>query len=375
MDSKPPTAPSDTVRPQPIAASTTGLKTMPRNGERKKRRNRLLVVISIVAALLVGAGIGSYAWYQQQLTPVNKDDTSKQVVAVEVGTTPQAIADMLEQKGIIRSSFVFMFQTRIEGVQNKLQAGSYRLSASESTPEIIAHLVNGKTDTFSLTFLPGSTLAQNREVLISAGFEQSEVDAALKKTYSSPLFAGKPATADLEGYIYGETYSFAVNTTAEAVLEHVFGYYSNIIVENDLADAYARQGLSLYEGITLASIVQREASVGGDDMPKIAQVFYSRLAIGMPLGSDVTYQYIADKTGVPRSTDLDSPYNTRRYAGLPPGPISVPGLKALKAVAQPADTDYLFFLSGDDNVTYFARSAAEHEANITNHCQEKCKII
>jgi UPF0755 protein len=110
-------------------------------------------------------------------------------------------------------------------------------------------------------------------------------------------------------------------------------------------------------------------------MAQIAQVFYSRLALGMPLGSDVTYQYIADKTAVARDTNLDSPYNTRRYAGLPPGPISAPGAKALAATASPAEGDYLYFLSGDDDVTYFARTLEEHESNKVNHCQEKCQIL
>jgi UPF0755 protein len=93
------------------------------------------------------------------------------------------------------------------------------------------------------------------------------------------------------------------------------------------------------------------------------------------MGSDVTYQYVADKLGVARDPNLDSPYNTRRFDGLPPGPISSPGLTALKAVAAPANTDYLFFLSGDDDVTYFARNDAEHQANITNHCAVKCSSL
>jgi len=129
----------------------------------------------------------------------------------------------------------------------------------------------------------------------------------------------------------------------------------------------------LYQGITLASIIQREVS-GTKDQSQVAQVFYSRLAQGTPLGSDVTYQYAAKKLGVTPSPSLDSPYNTRKYAGLPPGPIATPGLSALQAVATPAPGDYLYFLSGDDNVTYFARTDAEHEANIQNHCHKKCLL-
>lgn len=364
--------PSTQFAPQPLEDTTTGITPAPTRKPRHKRILWILAAIIVLIGLVCG---GAYLWYAQQLSAVNASDTTKQLVKIESGTTPTQIADKLEQSGLVRNATVFLWYSRLNGVQNKLQAGSYRLSPSESTPEIINHIVNGSVDTFSITFLPGSTLAQNRKVLIDAGYSESTVDAALNASYDSPLFAGKPAGTDLEGYLYGETYTFNTDTSVEAILEKVFEEFYAVVKENDLVDKYADHGLSLYEGITLASIIQREASVGGTDMPQIAQVFYSRYAIGMPLGSDVTYQYIADKMGVARDTNLDSPYNTRRYAGLPPGPIAVPGEKALLATANPAEGDYLYFLSGDDGVTYFARTSVEHEANIQNHCQTKCQIL
>ncbi len=358
------------LSPQPSEPqSPTGIEL------KKPRKRRLLWVLLAVFLLIIATLGGVWAWYQFQLTPVDSTNTDKKLVVIAENTLPNQIADELKENGVIRNQTAFLAYARIAGVQNKLQAGTYRLSPSESTPQIVEHLVNGKVDVFSITFLPGATLEDNREVLLGAGYSEGEVDAALEKEYDSPLFAGKPATADLEGYIYGETYSFGTNTSVEAILEYTFDYFYGIVEDNGLIAKYEAQGLSLYEGITLASIVQREASPGGDDMPQIASVFYNRLEQGMPLGSDVTYQYIADKTGVPRDTNLDSPYNTRRYAGLPPGPIAVPGLKALLAVATPATTDYIYFLSGDDDVTYFARTLEQHEANIRNHCQEKCQII
>ncbi len=342
----------------------------------KKSRKKLIIwsIVGFIGALLITFG-GLFLWYTVQLSPVDSTNTDKKLVIIEPGESPQGIATLLKEEGLIRSSAAFMWYTRAEGVQNNLQAGAYRLSPSESTPEIVSHITNGKTDTFNLTFFPGATLAEHREVLIKAEFSEAEVDAAFGKTYDSPLFQDKPASADLEGYIYGETYSFNANTTVEAILERTFDEFYSVIQENDLIAAYKAQGLNLYEGITLASIVQREASPKGDDMPQIAQVFYNRLARGMPLGSDVTYQYIADKTGVPRDTNLDSPYNTRRYTELPPGPIASPGEKALLAAAHPAGGDYLYFLSGDDDITYFARTLDEHQANIANHCQKKCQIL
>jgi UPF0755 protein len=229
--------------------------------------------------------------------------------------------------------------------------------------------------------LPGATLKQDRQVLVDAGFATSEIDAAFSKTYDSPLFNSKPAGSDLEGYIYGQTYRFNGGDTAEAVLQRTFDEFAKVIQANNLEAGFRQQGLTLYQGITLASIVQREVGTphGSDepssDQKQVAQVFYSRLATSMMLGSDVTYQYAADKLGVARDVNLDSPYNTRRYTGLPPGPIASPGLTALKAVAAPASGDYLFFLSGDDGLTYFARTEAEHQANIKDHCAVKCSAL
>lgn len=368
-------SPSGTPLARPVAAPPMQPPT-PTPPLKKKSWKKLVLwlLTGLVLALLVTAG-GILLWYNAQLSPVDAKNTDKKVVVIESGSTPARIAQTLKDEALIKNTTAFLWYTRINGVQNKLQAGTYRLSPSESTPQIAEHLSSGKVDTFNITFLPGATLADNRKVLIAAGYSDAEVDTALAKSYDSPLFEGKPATADLEGYIYGETYSFGTDTSIEAILEHIFEQFYSVVEENGLIAKYQAQGLSLYEGITLASIVQREASQQGDDMPQIAQVFYSRLKLGMPLGSDVTYQYIADKTGVARDPNLDSPYNTRRYAGLPPGPIATPGKKALLAVATPAQGEYLYFLSGDDNVTYFGRTLAEHEANIKNHCQEKCKIL
>lgn len=314
-------------------------------------------------------------WTYEQLTPVNANSTTQKDVTIKQGSTPKVIAKQLKDDDIIRSDTAFLLYTRIKGVQGKLQAGTYKLSPSQSVASIVEKLTSGDVDTFSVTFLPGATVADNKEVLEKLGYSSDEIETAFSKNYTSDLFSGKPASADLEGYIYGDTYTFTAGTSVEAILERTFSEFLTVVNNDNLVALYKEHGLSLYQGITLASIVQREASASGDDMARIAQVFYNRLASDMPLGSDVTYQYIADKTGVNRDPNLDSPYNTRLHAGLPPGPISTPGEKALKAVASPSGGDYLYFLSGDDDVTYFAKTLEEHEANIKSHCQVKCQIL
>lgn len=356
--------------PEPIEALESGLKLKRPFTRKQKRIFFVLVGIVGLIVVLLASGI---IWYNVQLSPVgtNKDEFTK--VTLKEGSSPAMIGSLLKEKNLIRDEQAFALYIRLNGAQNFLQAGAYRLSPAESTPEIVAHLKNGNVDTFDITFLPGATLEDNREVLIKAGYSEAEIDAAFKASYDSPLFATKPAKADLEGYIYGETYRLGSDATVVEILRRTFDTFAQEVEANDLVAKFKSHGLSLYEGITLASIIQREA-VGGDEA-QIAQVFYSRMAQGMKLGSDVTYQYIADKKGIPRDPNLNSPYNTRRFEGLPPGPISAPGLDALLAVAHPAKGDYLFFLSGDDNKTYYARTNEEHEKNIRDHCKEKCQIL
>lgn len=360
---------------QPINGQESGLRT-----SRPKFRKTLMIIAISAAALLIVTVTSFLVWYKIQLSAVGGDPNHLVVVDIPSGTTPSGIGKQLHDKGIIRSNVAFDIYTRLNGKQSILQAGTYRLSPSQSLQAIVAHLVKGDVDTFSITFYPGATLAEHRKVLIAAGYSNSDVDSALNAKYDSPLFVGKPSSADLEGYIYGETYQFSAGATVKEILERTFEEYYSVLQDNNIIDGIKSQGYTLYQGLILASIVQKEVFSPASpdpsvDQKQVAQVFYSRLSSGMTLGSDVTYQYAADKLGVARDPNLDSPYNTRRYTGFPPGPIASPGLTALKAVASPAGTDYLFFLSGDDDITYFARTDEEHQANIVNHCKVKCSSL
>lgn len=323
-------------------------------------------------------------WYNLQLAPVGGSADNMVKVVIESGTSPSQIGTQLKDQSVIKSTLAFDIYTRLVGKRNNLQAGVYHLSPSESTRTIVAHLVQGSASTFNLTFYPGAALVDNTDkpaaekddvvsILKRAGYSQAEIDFGLNDAYSGPLFAGRPAGASLEGYVYGETYNFNEGSSVSEILQRTFDEFYSVVQSENLVAGFAAQGLNLYQGITLASIIQREVP-GAEDQRKVAQVFLTRLDIGMVMGSDVTYQYIADKTGVARDPELDSPYNTRKFGGLPPGPISAPGLSALRAVANPAATDYLYFLSGDDDVTYFAGSFEQHQANISSHCLVKCSI-
>jgi UPF0755 protein len=342
----------------------------------KPRRSVKKIFLWITLSLFVIAVLavaGAYAWYSSMLAPLNAQSTEKISVDIVEGSSSSEIGKLLEEKKVIRSGFAFDIYTRLSGKRSALQAGTYSLASADSIEQIVARLTSGSVDEITVTFLPGATLAENRKVLIKAGFSEAAVDAALSKTYSHPLLADKPASADLEGYLYGETYSFPVGTTVSDIIMRTFDEFYAQVESNDFVAKFKTQGLNLYQGITLASIIQREVS-GPTDQKQVAQIFFKRLKIDMPLGSDVTAYYGADKKGVERSVAVDTPYNTRIHKGLPPGPISTPGLTALQAVAAPANGDYIYFLSGDDGVTYYALTDEGHQDNIKNHCQVKCAV-
>jgi UPF0755 protein len=310
-------------------------------------------------------------WYYGALGAVSG---SQQVIDFTIisGEAPDVVADNLHSKGLIKNAAAFRLYLKLNGKQGSIMAGVYELKPSYKAVQIADMITSGQVSMNSITFLPGGTLADAKAVLLKVGYSAADIDAALAATYDSPVLADKPAGADLEGYIYGETYYFYKNAPVADIIKRCLDELNKVVQDNGLVAKFNNQGLNLYQGITMASIVQRE---GGDDLPGVAQVFLTRYHDGMTLGSDVTYQYAADKLGVERDPALDSPYNTRVHTGLPPGPISSPGQAALLAIAKPAVADYLYFLSGDDGKTYFAHTDEEHQANIRDHCQTKCLIL
>lgn len=360
-------------QPKPLEQGSAGLQAGGKksSGNPRKSRKAWWIFGSLLGALLL-TGIAAGIWFMWLLGPVGGSET--RTVEIVAGSTPSQIATQLESEKVIKSSFAFTVYTRAHRVQNSLQAGLYSFEPNWSLSRVVDQLVEGpQTNEIEITFLPGATLADNKKELMRHGYTDADIDTAFESTYDHPLMAGRPAGTDIEGYLFGETHRFTKGTSLDVILTRYFDDLYRVVEDNDLVAKYKQQGLSLYQGITLASIIQRES--GGDDEAQIAQVFLLRLSKGISLGSDVTYQYIADKLGVARDVNLDNPYNTRRFTGLPPGPIAAPGVKALQAVGTPASGDYLYFLSGDDDITYFARTEAEHNQNIKAHCTKKCQII
>jgi UPF0755 protein len=336
----------------------------------KRRSLKWLWITLLTAIILLVAGVGAgYWWYNDNLQP--RSDSSEHIrLKVESGASAESIAGSLEEKGLIRSSLALLIYMKLNGLAN-LKSGSYVFSPNQTPQEIVAWLIDGKVDTFKVTLIPGNTLAKIRRALIASGYASSEVDQALNAKYSHPLLADKPPGTSLEGYIYPDTYLVTSDTTVKQLLTLSFDEFEKQLQKNKIREQLASINFTLHQGITLASIIEKEVS-NAQDRRQVAQVFEKRLHDGMMLGSDVTYIYAAGLLGVTPSSSLDSPYNTRKYRGLPPGPISNFSLSALDAVVRPASGSYLYFVAGDDGNTYFAYTLAEHQDNVNKYCHKLC---
>ena len=379
MDIKPPpkrpsptaaAAPSQQPVPAPVEVSPS-----PQSPKKRITRKQLMSLALAGAGLLILlATIATVSWYNWAISPRSDEDHQVRVV-VESGDTAASIADSLYEHELIRSRLAFGLYTQLSGTRSKLQAGGYVLSANQSVASIVEHMTSGKTDEFNITIPPGLTLDGLRDHFKRDGFSDAEITAAFNKDYEHPLLASRPADATLEGYIYPETYRMSADQGLDALFVRTFDQMYKVLQEGKYLDEYAKRNLTIHQGVTLASIVQKEVK-NPVDQKQVAQVFLKRLADGISLGSDVTYMYAAEQMGVRATPSLESPYNTRKYAGLPPGPIANMNPSALEAVAFPAPGDYLYFVAGDgadEGKTFFARTEAEHEANVAAHCHVLCR--
>lgn len=374
-------------------AAAAGHKTIKGKGPRRHGFVRVLLILLVLLALAGGA---AFVYYTHNLRPVAEIDCENNTAdacrpttfLVESGSGISQVANQLKEAGLIRDPLSFQIYFRLNSHGEHLKAGEYSFNQSLSVQRITELLLHGADSVFSFTVLPGDTMLNIRNNLINAGYTKEEVDEAFQHDYSKEsygwVFEGYPEDAtSLEGYLYGETYEFFADDDVETIVGRFIEEFAKIVREEDLQTKFAAHGLNLYQGITLASVVQREAG-NTNDMAKVAQIFYNRLDAGMNLGSDVTASYAADLIDPDRTIytdnisilDIDSPYNTRKNPGLPYGPIANPSVSALEAVANPDGSlsDMFFFLTGDDGKMYYAADDAGHQANIQNYCQKMCNI-
>lgn len=331
------------------------------------------LAIGVVAVGIVALLASASLWYGYHNGLQAVGGTKTVSVTIREGESVADIAAELKAAALIRDTRSFEYYARFHKASQYLQAGTYNFSSAQSVPQIIAMLTHGKVATSLVTILPGQRLDQIRQSLIDQGFTAADVDAALEPTQyeNSPIFVGKPAGTNLEGYLYPDSFQKSSQTTAKTIVQQSLAEFEQHLTP-DIKAGFAAQGLSVYQGIIVASIVEKEV-VKQADRAQAAQVFIKRLRVGMPLGSDVTAYYGSILAGAGKDVTYDTPYNTRVHTGLPPTPISNVDDGALQAVAHPANTDWLFFVSGDNGTTYFSKTVEEHEALTQKYCHVLCQ--
>jgi hypothetical protein len=334
------------------------------------------IAVGIVLFLVIGMALAG--WWM--LTPANNDTVH---LTVKDGASLAQVIDELAKHGVLRNAQIAKIYLKATKFSHNIQAGDYEVAPRQpSIQALLTNLKKTQPNTKKITFYPGATLnhrnsktdttPSHREALKKVGYSDAQIDTAFKFRQHK-LFDLLPELTNLEGLIFGDTYEIFTKGTAEDALKRTFDEYLKFIQDNKLVELYKKQGLTLYQGIILASIVEREVN-SADDRAKVAQVFLKRYKQKMALGSDVTYQYASRLAGIENDLYIKSPFNTRQVVGLTPTPIATPSKSSLLAVAQPSDTDYLFFVAGDDEKTYFAKTLAEHNRNVKQYCHKKCAV-
>jgi UPF0755 protein len=344
-------------------------KVNKRHSRIPRRVTGLILALIIIA---VGGGIYAQTVYNHDLKPVSASPKT-QLFVVKEGSSVKGIAKSLQDESLIKSAWAFELYVHSHDLTNGLQAGTYDFSPSQPLSDIVNILTQGKVATKLVTILPGKRVDQIKADLINDGFSPSSVEAALNPSQYSdlPVLAFKPSDVNtLEGLLWPDSFQKQADTSPSVIIRESLQEMGEHLTPT-LQAAFAAEGLSTYQGLTLASIVNQEVSKPADQT-QVAQVFLSRLKSNISLGSDVTADYGSIEAGLSPSLNYDSPYNTLIHTGLPPTPISTVGASALNATAHPAGTNWLYFVAGDNGTTYFSNTLAQHQSQTAEYCHKLC---
>ncbi len=335
---------------------------------------RTRIVLSILLILLIALAAICFWSYRELHAPVSHGHANE-YIEVPKGSTPDEIIANLSSQGVIRRGWLLRLYLRVSGAGPRLKAGEYRFPSPISALGVVRKLEEGQQRLSRLTIVEGWTrwdiaalLARLPELKLGSA---DEALALMNDT--SAIQDLDPEAKNLEGYLYPDTYSFPPNTDAREVINALVRRFRQ---EWESARAKGNGGLtrSPREIVTVASLIETEAKLA-DERPVVASVIYNRLKIGMALGVDSTIIYASKLAGKWKNdgkvylsdVERDSPYNTRKVRGLPPGPIASPGARSLEAALNPAQTDYLFYVrepSRNDGAHNFYSNAADFERGV-----------
>lgn len=322
-------------------------------------------------------GLWLLSW---QLDERPSRDSSTVLFVINKGETATAIAERLEKEKLITSGLAFRIIVKARGVDAHIEAGEYQLRRNMTMNEIIDELQQGRYAGSRVTIPEGwraeeiADLMQRRSIAKRVEF-LALVSAA---SFDADFLRGRPPGSSLEGYLFPDTYRVPPGITTEEIIQTMLKNFGQRFNQT-MREQAARSGMTIHEVVTLASIIEREAVVP-EERPLIAGVFLNRIKASMPLQADATVQYaVANANAGGGAHDywkkaltvadlaVDSPYNTYRYNGLPPGPIANPGLASIRAVLEPAQTDYFYFMASENGAHVFAKTLEEHNRNVQKY--------
>jgi len=330
---------------------------------------KIIAIFLVLMLLLFLTGMAGFIYVQNNLNiPYNSQDNTKKEFVIQSGESVQEIADNLEDKNLIKKADFFKLYVWKEALASKLQAGNYELSSAMPIAEMVDLFIGGKIKSAEI------------KITIPEGFLNKEIDGRLSNNNliekgefikfdednnldlsKYEFLKDKPEIVGLQGYYFPDTYIYYKNSTIENIVKKMLDNFDQKLSQ-DLRREIKKQNKSIFEVIILASIIEKEAGFV-EDMGKVASVFQNRLDIGKALESDATINHITGSGRAQSTYDdlkIDSPYNTYKYPGLPPAPISNPGIEAIKAAIYPEETDYFYFLTNKNGESFFSVSYDEH---------------
>jgi UPF0755 protein len=327
-----------------------------------------LLSVGVVTAV-AGAALGVYALNRIN-APYKGFSEPETLVEIPQGAGAAEIRRRLVDSGVVSDQWAFRAALAWTGRSRALKAGEYRFDRPMSVVDVIDKIARGDVYAHPITFPEGLTIREMAAIYQSQGFGAADdfIRAAGDASLVNDL---DPAARDLEGYLFPETYTLPRGTAVSKLISMMVARFRETYTRIE-AKRDGEPDLTLRQVVTLASLVEKETGKA-EERPIVAAVYQNRLTRNMPMQADPTVVYALVAAGTydgnirKRDLEFDSPYNTYKYAGLPPGPIAAPGRAALEAALAPADVDYLYFVSRNDGSHVFAETLAEHNANVYEH--------
>jgi UPF0755 protein len=328
---------------------------------------RALVRLIVVAVVL--AAVGAFA-VRQLDRPYQGHAKPELFVDIPQGLGVSAIGHRLVGAGVIKSDWAFRLAVWRRGAARTLKAGEYRFAGAMRATDVVDRLVSGSVFLRPITFPEGLTIGEMAAVYEASGLGSKAVFTAAARR-GSLVHAVDPTADDLEGYLFPETYNLPRNAGPERLVEQMAKRFV-AVYDAPLREAARARGLTTRQVVTIASLIEKETS-RPEERAVVSAVYQNRMRIGMGMQCDPTVIYALQRAGrwtgnlTRENLQFDSPYNTYRYSGLPPGPIAAPGRASLAAAVAPADVPYLYFVSRNDGSHVFASTLAEHNRNVQQH--------